>query len=183
MIKNKSRIVIVGTGCSGKTTLARKLAGILSIPHIQLDAIHWKPDWESRPRDEFRQLTREAVNNEQWVTDGNYSVVRDIVWDRATALIWLNYSFPTVLWRAIARTSQRAILKKELFSGNRESIRQAFFSTDSMILWVIKSHHSKRKRYLKILKEPEFSHLEVMVLKDQKETDALVLRIKDQIET
>ena len=182
MIKNKSRIVIVGTGCAGKTTLARKLAGILSVPHIQLDAIHWKPGWVSRPREEFRQLTRDAVNDERWVTDGNYSVVRDIVWVRATALIWVNYSFQPVLWRAVSRTFNRAILKEELYSGNRESIRQAFFSTDSMILWFIKMHHSIRKRYPIILKGPEFSHLEVIVLKIQKEADALVLSINDQVE-
>ncbi len=182
MIKNKSRIIIIGNGCSGKTTLARKLAGILRVSHIQLDAIHWKPDWVSRPRDEFRQLTRAAVSSEQWVADGNYSVVRDIVWDRATALIWLNYSFPLVLWRAVSRTSKRAILKEELYSGNRETIRQAFLSTDSMILWVIKSHHSKRKRYPLILKEPEFAHLEVIELKNQKEADVLVLGINDQVE-
>lgn len=64
MIKNILRIIIMGTGCSGKTTLARKFAGILGVPHIQLDAIHWKPDWVSRPREEFRQLTIEAVSDE-----------------------------------------------------------------------------------------------------------------------
>jgi len=62
-----------------KRPLARKLAGILSVLHIQLDIIHWKPGWVSRLQEEFRQLTREAVSDERWVIDGNYSVVRDII--------------------------------------------------------------------------------------------------------
>ncbi|MDE2841397.1 MAG: AAA family ATPase, partial [Chloroflexota bacterium] len=55
------RVVVVGTSCSGKTTLARQLSRALGAPHIELDAIHWKPNWQSRPAEEFRQLVSEAV--------------------------------------------------------------------------------------------------------------------------
>lgn len=51
-----------------------------------------------------------------------------------------------------------------------------------MILGAIKSCHSKRKRYPIILKEPEFAHLEVVVLKNQIETDALELKFNDRVE-
>ena len=44
-----------------KRPLARKLAGILSVLHIQLDFIHGKPSRVSRPHEGFRQLTRETV--------------------------------------------------------------------------------------------------------------------------
>ena len=95
------RVVVVGTSCSVKTTLANSLSEKLSSPHIELDAIHWLPDWVPRPSEEFRKLTNVAIAKESWVVDGNYSnSVRDLVWPRATALVWLNYPFRVVFWRA-----------------------------------------------------------------------------------
>lgn len=38
-----NRVVIIGTSCSGKTTLAGTLAAALATPHIELDALHWLP--------------------------------------------------------------------------------------------------------------------------------------------
>ncbi|MFB3098236.1 MAG: AAA family ATPase, partial [Dehalococcoidia bacterium] len=87
------RIVVVGSSCSGKTTLANSLSEKLGYSHIELDAIHWLPDWVPRPVEEFRKLTSVVIGEESWVVDGNYSSVRDLVWPRATTLVWLNHPF------------------------------------------------------------------------------------------
>lgn len=42
-----SRIAIVGNSGSGKSTLARILSGKLNIPHIELDALNWRADWNA----------------------------------------------------------------------------------------------------------------------------------------
>ena len=118
------RVVVVGTSCSGKTTLARRLSQVLGSPHVELDAIHWEPGWQERPVDEVRRMAGEAAAGERWVMDGNYSAVRDIVWGRATAVAWLNYPFRVVLWRCLCRTIRRAITREELFSGNREKLQE-----------------------------------------------------------
>ena len=112
------RVAVVGTSCSGKTTLAAAIARAQGSPHVELDALHWLPDWKERPTEEFREKTREAIRGDAWVTDGNYSRVRDMVWGRATHVIWLNYSFPLVLWRAIRRSLTRLVTREELYSGN-----------------------------------------------------------------
>jgi GTPase SAR1 family protein len=39
------RIVVVGTSGAGKTTLARRIAAQLQLPHIELDAINWQSEW------------------------------------------------------------------------------------------------------------------------------------------
>ncbi len=70
------RVVVVGTSCCGKTTLARRMAGLLEVEHVELDAIYWKPDWCSRPIEEFRLLTRAALAGDRWATDGNYTSVQ-----------------------------------------------------------------------------------------------------------
>ena len=66
------RIAIVGTSGSGKTTLARQVAEILDIPHIELDALFWKPNWEQSDTWEFFDRIEAATQGDNWVVDGNY---------------------------------------------------------------------------------------------------------------
>ena len=171
------RVVVVGTSCSGKTTLARQLSQGLGLPHIELDAIHWQPGWRQRPVDEVRRMVSAAAATERWVMDGNYSAVRDIVWGRATAVVWLNYPFRVLLWRALSRTTRRVITREELFSGNREGFRQSFLSRDSIILWAITSHRRVRREYRRILDSGDFPHLRVIELRGPADAEALVARL------
>ena len=145
-----ARVVVIGTSCVGKTTFARSLARVLSFPHVELDALYWQPHWVPRPSEEFRKLVAQELSQGCWVTDGNYSVVRDLVWSRATIVIWLNYSFQIVLWRALTRTMRRVLTQEELFSANRESLRMAFFSRESILWWVLTTFHRRRKRYRRL---------------------------------
>jgi adenylate kinase family enzyme len=172
------RVVVVGTSCSGKTTLGRDLAAVLSCPHIELDAIHWLPDWQSRPLEEFREVTERSIAGDRWVIEGNYSQVRDIIWPKATAVIWLNYSFPLVFSRAVRRTITRALTKEELFSGNRESIRQSFFSRGSILLWVIKTHWRRRREFRQLLGGDAFPHLTAYEFRHPREAAAFLSREK-----
>ena len=127
--------------------MARSVATILQVPHIELDAIHWLPGWQERDDDEFRELTQAAVAADRWVVDGNYNVVRDIVWPRATTVVWLNYSFPVVLWRALRRTLIRCVSRQTIFSGNQETIKRSFFSRESILLWVFTTYRLRRKQF------------------------------------
>lgn len=71
------RITIVGVSGSGKTTTALRLSQILNIPHIELDALHWLPNWVMIETGAFRQLVSQALSGPAWVADGNYSKARD----------------------------------------------------------------------------------------------------------
>ena len=153
------RVVVIGTSCSGKTTLARQLSDLLAVPHIELDALHWKRHWEARPRVEFLRIVEKAVARDRWVTDGNYGTARDIVWSRATAVLWLNYSFVRVFYRALSRTLQRAATREELYSGNTESFTKAFLSRDSILLWVLTSFRRRRREYSALLKSDHFASI------------------------
>lgn len=145
------RVAIIGTSCSGKSTLAAVISEQLDIPHIELDALHWKPNWVERPDGEFCKLVKSEVSRSKWVIDGNYAVAREIVWPRATTIIWLDYSFPTVIFRALKRSVRRAFTREKVCSGNTESFRQSFFSRDSVILWVIQTHKANRSKYKELL--------------------------------
>src|ERR1051326_6592269 len=84
------RIVVVGTSGSGKTTLAVRIASACKLPFIELDSLHWGPNWQALSEtdpDEFVRRVRNATATDAWVSDGNYGMVRDLIWPRATHLV------------------------------------------------------------------------------------------------
>jgi len=162
--KQLKRVVVIGTSCSGKTTLARNLAQKLRLPHIELDSIFWKPNWTHTPKEEFRNLVSEAIAPENWVLDGNYSAVRDILWTRATTLIWLNYPFYVIAWRALSRTLRNIFYRKVIWAGNKETFRQAFLSKDSILWWVLKTYRRRRREYPLLFNDPAYRHLQIIVV-------------------
>ena len=156
------RVVVVGTSGSGKTTLARTLATLLDAKHIEIDALHWKPNWVERPREELRAAAAEAVTAERWVADGNYGSIRDIMWGRATTVVWLNYPFHIVLRRILSRTIRRIVSREVLYSQNRETFYKSFLTRDSIILWVFRTYRSNRRRYRELFAERPFPGLEMV---------------------
>jgi adenylate kinase family enzyme len=140
------RVVVVGTSGSGKTTLAREIALRLSLPHVELDAVHWGPNWAEPPVELFRQRTEEALRGGRWVADGNYGKVRDLVWGRAEMLVWLDYALPLVMGRLVLRTLRRGFTQEELWNGNRERLRD-MLTRESLLLWALQSHRRHRREY------------------------------------
>lgn len=164
------RINVVGVTGSGKTTLARRLSARLGIPHVELDALFWGPDWTETPDDVFRKRVRQALAGERWVVDGNYSRIRDIIWPRADTIIWLDYSFPRVFARLFRRSLGRVFSQEALWHGNREGWRN-FASRDSIFLWQIKTYRSKRQRYLTLMRRPEYAHPTFIHLTSPEQTE------------
>ena len=64
------RVIVIGTTGSGKTTLAKKIAEKLNCPHIQIDSLFWKPNWQEATDEELFAKIEEAVFQESWVLDG-----------------------------------------------------------------------------------------------------------------
>ena len=172
------RVAVVGSSCSGKTTLARTLSTLLDAPHLELDALHWKADWKPRSAPEFYHLVEQAVSADRWIADGNYGSVRDLVWSRATAVVWLNYPFGLVFPRALSRTLRRAVNREELYSGNRESLGKVFFSRDSILLWVITSFRRRRKEYAELRASGRFPEIHFWELRRPSEGSAFLSQVK-----
>jgi adenylate kinase family enzyme len=165
------RIVVVGTSGAGKTTLARRIAALLELPHIELDAINWQPGWRDLTRhdpEEFVRRVNEAIQAEAWVVDGNYGPVRDIVWPRATHLVWLDYERPVIMARVISRTLFRAVLRTELWAGNRERWRH-MLRPSHPIRWAWSTWERRRRETAERLAHSECAHLAVLRLRHPSE--------------
>ena len=170
------RIVVVGTSGAGKTTLARRIAAMLEPSHIELDAINWQSGWRDLTRhdpEEFVRRVNEAIESEAWVVDGNYGPVRDRVWQRATHLVWLDYERPVIMARVISRTLVRAVLRTELWAGNRERWRQ-MLRPSHPIRWAWNTWERRRRETAERLAQSECAHLVVLRLRRPSEVSRAV---------
>ena len=173
------RIAIYGNSGSGKSTLGHAIGERLGIPFIELDAIvHYRPKWEDRTDDDFRAQVQAALDASPngWVCDGNYGAVRDLILPQADTAIWLRLPFHVVYWRLATRTIPRAFRGTPLWNDNRESLRQTFFSKDSMLLWGITSWRRSRARTAQALTSIPHG-AKVIVLWTPNEVDALLREV------
>ena len=145
------RINVVGTSCSGKSTLARALAVRFELPYTELDALFWGPGWEPVPSEVFHSRVAAAVRGERWVLDGAYtsSRVGPMIWEHADTIVWLDYSMPLVLGRWARRTIARIRSQEEFWPGtsNRESIGNAL-RRGGLLWWILRTHRPRRRRIL-----------------------------------
>jgi adenylate kinase family enzyme len=107
------RVSVIGTSGAGKSTFGRALARCMSAPFCELDSVFHQADWVPLPAEKFRSLVGALAAGERWVIDGNYSVVRPIVWARADTVVWLDLPKRTVMrriiWRSFRRVAGRVV--------------------------------------------------------------------------
>ena len=170
------KIAIYGPSGSGKSTLARVLGKKLGLPVVELDAIfHAYPNWVDLDRAEFREAVTALLGEhpDGWVMDGNYGMVRDLILTRADTAIWLRLPFRTVYRRLAWRTISRSVVNAELWNGNRESLKQTFLTSDSMLWWGIKSWRPTIRRTREDLRTIPHQ-ARVIVLRNPRQVSRLV---------
>ena len=172
------RVHVVGTSGSGKTTVARAIADKLGIRHIELDAIHWQPGWTELPEDEFNQRVREVTEEGDWTIDGNYKVVRELIWERVDTIVWLDMPFIPVFLRVLWRTIRRFVTQEKLWNTNTENIG-SLIGKYSMPLWVIQTHKRRRDEYPPLLADPSLGHVDIKIFKSFREVNAWIESLGD----
>jgi adenylate kinase family enzyme len=144
------RVNIKGISGSGKTTFGRELAERLKVPYVELDALHHGPNWTEASAEEFRALVGEqmAHSPDGWVIDGNYEAkLGNLVIDAADRIVWLDLPLHVALGRMCRRTISRIRDDVELWGGNRESWRNAFFGWDALFMWTVRAFFRHRRQW------------------------------------
>lgn len=173
------RILILGRTGSGKTTLARDLAAAIGVPHVELDALYFGPNFSTAPLAVLRDRTIAAVAGDRWVTDGNKSAVRDLVWPRADTVIWLDYPLVVCLWRLGKRARWRtSVLKAQAAEEDgKAELPGQFLSGAKGVLTALRSHRGQRRRYPKMFAEQENLRLAVVRLRSPRATRRWLARV------
>jgi adenylate kinase family enzyme len=149
------RIAVIGAPGSGKTTFAERLAQRLGVTHVELDALHWEPNWVEASGEVFRGRVERALAAEAWVADGDYG---QIAFSRAYTVVWLDYPLAFVFMRLLLRTARRLVTREELWSGNREPLLR-HFTRDSLFLWLLSTYYPRRRAYLACMRDRRYRHL------------------------
>ncbi len=167
------RVVVIGTTSSGKSTLAKKLADKFGLDFIELDALHWEPNWTEAPDDIFRSRVESAIRAEGWVVAGNYHQIPDIIWSRAEAILWLDYPLWTVFWQLTHRTFTRWWKKELLWGSNYENLwtHLKFWSDESLYKWLFKTYWRRKREYPGLFAEPRYSHLTIIRFRSPREAN------------
>ena len=173
------RINVVGTSGSGKSTVGKRIAERLNVLYIQLDELHWKPNWVESTDEELFPKLEKALSADEWVLDGNYTRTIPIKWKRVQMVVYLDLPFHIALYRIIKRSLLRGIKNEELWHGNKETVWKHLFTRDSMILWTMKTFFTNRKRFAINSKNPEYSHIKFVRLRSKKEIGNFVTQLKN----
>lgn len=117
-----TRISIVGISGSGKSTLANRLSKKLNIKAIHLDMYFWNVDWTERySRADFKKVSDEFSDRDEWIIDGNYRSSIDHRFERSDIIIFLDYP----KWRCVWRVCKRVFSGKQPFDkaeGTKEKV-------------------------------------------------------------
>lgn len=104
------RVVILGRGASGKSTLARRLGEITGLPVIELDKVFWRAGLAATPRDEWIVVQEKLIAEDGWIMDGDlgpYDSI-EVRLRAADTILFLDFSFVRCAWRAFRRSRERA---------------------------------------------------------------------------
>ena len=146
------RVLVAGTSGAGKTTLARRVAALLDLPHIEIDALFHGPGWT--PRDSFESEVHRFSAGSCWVTEWQYSQVRAILAQRADLLVWLDLPRALVMRQVIRRTVRRRLSRQVLWNGNREPpLWTILTDPEHIVRWAWTTHDKTATRVAALLEE------------------------------
>lgn len=163
------RISIVGATGSGKSYLARSLAAKLGLPLYQLDHLRWDTSGREIPEDQFIELVRELAAKDQWIIDGHYRAVRDLVWTRAQIVTWLNYPLPLIAFRLSRRFLGKGHRHVSLETSGDKKQESGSAGSPVQISWNDRLSRlartmKERGEYRKLLQAPAYAKVEVIEL-------------------
>jgi len=162
------RIIVIGCGGSGKTTVSLQLGELLSIPVHHLDKLFWGPGWVRVEKDAFFKKQEQIISGERWLIDGNYGSTMEARIARADMILFLDLPTPHCLWNVIKRFFQyQGMSRPDMTDGNSERL-------DLVFIWYILTFRQRRRPVImrRLAEAPRGTR--VAVLKSRKEIETFM---------
>lgn len=165
------RIMIIGCGGAGKSTLARQLGEKRDIPVVHLDKLFWKPGRVSLSKEEFDKVHREAIAQEKWIMDGNFDRTMPERLKRCDTVIYLDFSRFDCLMGVFKRIlTTYGKVRPDMGEGCPERFDWEFLQ------WVWNFNKNKREKNYRLLNEAE--NVETIVLKNRRAVKTFLAQIE-----
>ncbi len=162
-----NRVLVIGSGGAGKSTLSKRLGEILDIDVIHLDRLYWRPNWQEVPKDEWQTIVEELISRDSWIMDGNYSATREMRIRACDTVIFLDIPRRICLYRILKRTLiYHGQSRPDMPSGCNERFDLEF------ALWVWNYPNRSKKKILATL--GQFPDKNIVVLRSSSEAEAFL---------
>lgn len=123
------RVLVIGSGGSGKTTFAANLSRLTGLPLVHLDSHYWLPHWQKRPDEEWAAIVRDLVSRDSWIMDGNYGGSLDLRLEACDTVFFLDFPRLTCIGRALKRQfTHMGQRRPEMPVGCRERLDPEFLA-------------------------------------------------------
>ena len=155
------RIMIIGCGGAGKSTLARQLGEITGLPVVHLDKLFWHPGWAESTKDEIDAKILEEMQKPQWILDGNYNRTLPKRLEYCDTVIYLDFGRFACLMGVVKRVlTTYGTVRPDMAEGCPERFDWEFLQ------WVWNFNGKHREKYYRMLNETE--GVEKIVLKNRR---------------
>ncbi len=179
------RIHVLGNSSSGKSTVGLRLSRALGVPFVELDALNWEPGWvglnDTNP-DELERRFREATKSDGWVAAGSYiSFSQRAFWPRLQTAVYLDLPIPQLLWRMLTRSWRRWRSGEVLWGTNKERFWQQLMfwrKEDSLLWWIVTQQSRKRKRWVELVADPQWTHVRFVRLTSSREIEVFIRSVE-----
>ena len=159
------RIIIIGCGGAGKSTLARKLGEKTGNPVVHQAQIWWAPGhWQHLEREEFDRRLMEEVEKPRWILDGNFNRTLEVRLEKCDTVIYLDFSRMACLRSWMGRVIKNwGHARADMAEGCTE-----WFDPE-MARWIWRFNRDNRQRYYGLLGGLEGK--QVYILKNRREVE------------
>ena len=154
------RIIIIGCGGAGKSTLARRLGDKLGLPVVHLDKLFWHPGWVESAQEEMDEKIRMELEKPHWIMDGNFNRTLPMRLERCDTVIYMDFPRFACVCGVLKRIiTTYGTVRPDMGEGCPERFDWDFLK------WVWNFNKNKREKYYRMLNESE--GVETIVLKNR----------------
>jgi adenylate kinase family enzyme len=168
------RVLVIGSGGAGKSTLSRRLGERLGLEVIHLDVAYWLPGWVEPPKDEWARKVDEFCQRDSWVIDGNYSDTLERRLAACDTVVFLDLPRTVCVWRVLKRRVMYwATPRPDVAEGCPETVNAEF------LLWVWNYPVRSRPKVLPLL-EKYGADKKVVRLRSSAEVERFLNRLEGE---
>ena len=159
------RVMIIGCGGAGKSTLARMLGEKTGLPVVHLDQIWWEPgNWQHLQKPEFDRRLMVEMEKSQWILDGNFNRTIEVRLEKCDTVIYLDYPRLVCLKNWLGRVIRNwGYARQDMGEGCAE-----WFDPE-MAKWIWNFNKMNRRRYYALLKNAKDKN--IVILKSRRQAE------------